>query len=814
MYNINIWEIVRGDILKKFKSIVLIIITIATVFFNSIIVLADDDGYYIENMKVDVEVNDARQYIITETIDVFFNENRHGIVRNIPTRSVDEDYDIKDISVTNDQYTIQSNENEIVIKIGDANKEIEGKKRYVIKYTIDNYADEEDDGDYIYLNVLGAQWDTTIKKFTSTITYPKEAVLEKYWVNSGEYGNVGNEFVKLSKNENSIILTSKKEIPSNNAITINAKLNEGALKNARQYQYPFIIKNVTEKIEITKNQEYVVDKSFVIDIINSDEQCEIVLWDDNNLQYKTKIEDVKVSDEQIIIDKNNRKITIPQKQGLYKFDVQYKVIPVLHSDVNINLNPLYSNIKVEKLNSNISSYYDIDGINNKLSNKDYDVTVDKNDIRVESKNEIRRKNNINLDLNINTDLFNRDIPFTVILTVVLSVVLFIINIFIYKKYCKKKKLIPKSDIYSPHNINSAEMAYIINGKVTPKDIVSLIFYWASENYIKIKTIDKNKNKFKFIKVRELDENHKEYEKDMFQSIFSKGNGKEVTTKQLKKSFYVDIGRAKAKIPKEFTGEKSLKDRVTIVLSVVSLILSQIPIIIVAAVKTFVYNEDFNYILPIIGINIVLSIVLYFIGVYITKKIYDGDLLKLNIRIIAFIGILLTSLVSLITLYSIAIPFQYTAITIVLSYINILVSGLMPSKSQYAIDIIEKILGFKNFINSAEKERLENLIDENAEYFYDVLPYAEVLGVTSAWCDRFKDMTMKPPTWYYSNTTGSNYYDYLMITSMTRSMSSIYDVTTPPVTNNTTSSSDSYSGGGFSTGGFSGGGSGGGGGSSW
>ena len=61
MYNINIWEILRGDILKKLKSIILIFITIATVFFNNIVAFADDDGYYIKNMKVEVEVNDARQ---------------------------------------------------------------------------------------------------------------------------------------------------------------------------------------------------------------------------------------------------------------------------------------------------------------------------------------------------------------------------------------------------------------------------------------------------------------------------------------------------------------------------------------------------------------------------------------------------------------------------------------------------------------------------------------------------------------------------------------------------------------------------------
>ncbi|CDM69822.1 putative secreted protein [Clostridium bornimense] len=796
--------------MKKFKSVILIMITIATVFFNSIMALADDDGYYIENMKVDVEVNDARQYMITETIDVYFNESRHGITRNIPTSSVDENYDIKDIAVTDDKYTIQSNQNEIIIKIGDSKKEVKGKKRYVIKYTLDNYADEEDDGDYIYLNVLGAQWDTTIKNFTATITYPEEAVLEKYWLYSGEYGDTDNEFVNLSKNKNNIILTSKNEIPSNNAITIKARLSEGAFKNARQYQYPFIIKNETENIEITKNQEYIVDKSFVINVVNSDEQCVIDLWDDYNLLYKSKIEGINVSDKDIFVDEKNRKITLPKVQGEYKFNIHYKVIPVLHSDVNINLNPSYNNIKVEKLTCNIKSYYDIEGINNKLSSSKYDITINKNNIKFENRDEIKRGNDIDLKVNINTSLFSRKIPFAIILAVVWSAVVFIISIYIYKKYCKKKKLTPKLDIYYPNNINSTEMAYIIKGKVIPEDVVSLIFYWASENCIKIKIGEKKKNKLKFIKLRELDEKHKEYEKDMFESMFSKGDGNEVTTKKLKKSFYLDINRVKSKISKEFRGEKALRDRVTIVLSVVSLILSQIPIIIVAIAKTIVYNENFNYILPIIGINIALSIVLYFVGIYISKKIYDGDLSKLRIRLIVFIGTLLISSISIISLYSIAIPFQYIVVTIILSYINILISGLMPSKSQYAIETIENILGFKKFVTIAEKERLETLVDENAKYFYDILPYAQVLGVTSTWCDKFKDITMEPSTWYYSNTTGSSYYDYLMITAMTKSMASIcHDVTTPPVTSTTNSIINSYS-----NGGFSGGGSGGGGGSSW
>ena len=128
-------------------------------------------------------------------------------------------------------------------------------------------------------------------------------------------------------------------------------------------------------------------------------------------------------------------------QGEYKFNIHYKVIPVLHSDVNINVNPFYNNIKVEKLTSNIKSYYDIEGINNKLSSNKYDITINKNNIKFENKDEIKRGNDIDLELNINTSLFSRKIPFAIILAVVWSAVVFIISILLIVLVGSKSNII-------------------------------------------------------------------------------------------------------------------------------------------------------------------------------------------------------------------------------------------------------------------------------------------------------------------------------------------------------------------------------------
>lgn len=121
-------------------------------------------------------------------------------------------------------------------------------------------------------------------------------------------------------------------------------------------------------------------------------------------------------------------------------------------------------------------------------------------------------------------------------------------------------------------------------------------------------------------------------------------------------------------------------------------------------------------------------------------------------------------------------------------------------------MLGRINGFKNFLESAEKEKLEELVNDNPEYFYNILPYAYVLGVSDKWMKKFEGITMEAPHWYYS------YYPYSYITfgrfmRNTMSTASNYMVAMPK---------SSGSGGGFSSGGggFSGGGVGGGGGGSW
>ena len=137
-----------------------------------------------------------------------------------------------------------------------------------------------------------------------------------------------------------------------------------------------------------------------------------------------------------------------------------------------------------------------------------------------------------------------------------------------------------------------------------------------------------------------------------------------------------------------------------------------------------------------------------------------------------------------------------------------IAPFISRRTKHYTEELNEIVGLKEFLQYAEKERLETLLEENPQYYYDILPYANVLGVSDIWEDKFKGLTLEPPVYYH----GSTLFTFAVFNSYYRSSYRAYSAATI-----STPSSSSRSGGGRSFGGgggFSGGGFGGGGGGRW
>ena len=125
--------------MNKYKKILYLLAVFLCFFsFNFYTAFADDDGYYIKNMDVKIDANDKREFKIKETIHVYFNEERHGIIRTITKEGSLEDYNITDVNVEGAPFE-KDDSSSIELKIGDEDQTIEGDKTYVITYTLKFY---------------------------------------------------------------------------------------------------------------------------------------------------------------------------------------------------------------------------------------------------------------------------------------------------------------------------------------------------------------------------------------------------------------------------------------------------------------------------------------------------------------------------------------------------------------------------------------------------------------------------------------------------------------------------------------------------
>ena len=56
-------------------------------------------------------------------------------------------------------------------------------------------------------------------------------------------------------------------------------------------------------------------------------------------------------------------------------------------------------------------------------------------------------------------------------------------------------------------------------------------------------------------------------------------------------------------------------------------------------------------------------------------------------------------------------------------------------------IYARVKGFRDFLVTAEKEKLEALVEQNPHYFYDILPYTYALNVSKKWVKKFENIPM-------------------------------------------------------------------------
>lgn len=386
------------------------------------------------------------------------------------------------------------------------------------------------------------------------------------------------------------------------------------------------------------------------------------------------------------------------------------------------------------------------------------------------------------------------------------------GIFLWFKLGRDEKLVPTIEFYPPEGLTSADVGYIIDGYSDNEDLISLIIYWASKGYLKIEETDPG---FVLYKLQELPMDAKSYENILFQGLFHSRDS--VSDKELEEKFHSTLESSKTQLKDYFQSSKSRRifTGSSLVARVLASLIAIVPIAALALLGSYIKVVSELWFVPV-----ALFAVLFLVSLILMMVTYDRwNSQSSGKRLGLFGGSCVLCGVSLLFLmcygvYIVSMP-AATLLCIGASVLLALLAVVMKKHTPQGQAWTEKILGLREFIETAELDRINTLVEENPEYFYSVLPFAYVLGLTDKWAKQFESIAVPPPTWYVSSDPHSVYTTMWMVRRLnrcTRSMAHVMTSVPPPPPS--ARSSNRGSGRSGRSGGFSGGGHGGGGGRSW
>lgn len=226
--------------IRRFAGLILIILVLAP---NRL--LFGLEAFVIDEYDVDVTVGKNNIYLVTEDLSVTFSRPMHGIFRDIPTRYTQPATGrsrrilVENIQVQDHQFRVEQSSSNVNIRIGDPDRYVDGQQHYRISYTLNIGNDNIPEYDEFYLNLIGPQWDTQIRKATFRVNFPKPFDTTMYNLTGGPRGSTDNTLFEHRAEGTTIRASTTRVLQPYEGVTLRVELPEGYFTGAREIRDTF-----------------------------------------------------------------------------------------------------------------------------------------------------------------------------------------------------------------------------------------------------------------------------------------------------------------------------------------------------------------------------------------------------------------------------------------------------------------------------------------------------------------------------------------------------------------------------------------------
>ena len=314
--------------------------------------------------------------------------------------------------------------------------------------------------------------------------------------------------------------------------------------------------------------------------------------------------------------------------------------------------------------------------------------------------------------------------------------------------------------HPPDNLTPAEVGVLLDERADNIDIVATVIDLAVRGYLKIREVESERllflkrTDYEFVFLRDDNLGLKEHEKAVWDGLRQRlgidGTARPIRLSDLKEKFYLYLQEAKSALYESLARDGYFSANPSKVRSIY------------------------------LGLGIFVGIAAFFVGMFLAENNLPSGLALGGSGLLT--GLIIAAF-----------------------------APAMPRKTHKGAKVLWHILGFREFIQRVERDRLERMLQEDPNLFDKVLPYALVFGIADEWAEKFEGLLRRPPGWYESDRwTPTTFNTRVFVHSLGDSVSSMKSVfpSSPSRSSGAGGGGSGFGGGGFSGGGFGGGGGGG------
>jgi hypothetical protein len=200
--------------------------------------------FIIRQYHVEVTFHKDGHAVFEETIQVEFTQQRHGIFRSIPLRSIIEnkkvDRILRDERVEGFKMTTSKENHNLILKIGDPKVYVDGRQTYRIHYRVLNPLNHFKTHAEFYWDLLGISWPVITEEFTFRLVFPEDIILsyDDVLCYTGAAGAT-EEDVRFHVTDHEVVGRTTRLFRPGEAMTVAVRLPADALPQMGGWAYFF-----------------------------------------------------------------------------------------------------------------------------------------------------------------------------------------------------------------------------------------------------------------------------------------------------------------------------------------------------------------------------------------------------------------------------------------------------------------------------------------------------------------------------------------------------------------------------------------------